>query len=199
MATQRIFVGNTNGERVNVGNAMSTTYTYNPETKVLKVFWKRGEPVVMQNVAEGELIWVNCNGSIPDVKRAKLPRRKADCLAWLLDFPKETRVHSKEEYENLLDRQREECYWWNYQEYACNDERWGITLCNRPDCGGVCHIACFISDAAAENKETVKQILKAWDEIRWMYFPKDFVQGVLRDRFGFSEFDLQEVDSYIGN
>ena len=178
---------------------MSTTYTYNPETKTLKVFWKRGEPVVLRNITESEPIWVNCWGGVPEVKRIKLPRRKADCLAWLLDFSKETRTHSKEEYESLLERQRELYNWWNYQEYTRSDESWSLTLCNRSDCGGVHHIACMITDAAASDKETVKAILSAWSELRWMYFPKEFVKGVLRDRFGFTESDLEEVIPYLGD
>jgi hypothetical protein len=199
MATQKVFIENTNGTRMAVGNSMSTTYTYNPGTKTLKVFWKRGEPVVLQNVTEGEPIWVNCWGGIPELKRVKLPRRKADCLAWLMDFSKETRTHSKEEYENLLERQRESYDWWNYQEYTRSNEGWSLTLCNRSDCGGVHHIACYISDEAAENKDAVKTILKAWSELRWMYYPKEFVKGVLRDRFGFTESDLEEVIPYLGD
>lgn len=198
MATQKIFVKDTNGEAVRVGNSMSTTYVYSAETRTLKVFWK-SESVTMENVIEGELIWVNCWGGVPEVKRVKLPRRKADCLAWLLDFPKAVRTHSEEEYADLLEKQREEYDWWNYREYTRKDDGWALALCNRPDCGGVHHIACMITDTAASDKETVKAILRAWSELRWMYYPKEFVKGVLRDRFGFTGFDLEEVIPYLGD
>ena len=198
MATQKIFVQGTKGERRAVGNSMSTTYSYDVSTMTLRVFWKRGKPVVLEGVTEGEPIWVNCWGGVPEVKRIKLPRRKADCLAWLMDFSKEVRTHSMEEYEDLLGHQRKSYDWWNYQEYSRTDEgKYALTLCNRSDCGGVHHIACFISDEAAEDKSAVKDILKAWSELRWMYYPKAFVSRVLRDRFGFTEKDLEDVDDYI--
>lgn len=198
MATQKIFVSDTHGEKLRVGNSMSAYYTYDAQTKTLKVFWK-SEAVVLQGVSDGEPIWVNCWGGVPEVKRVKLPRRKADCLAWLLDFPKAVRTHSEEEYTNLLERQREEYSWWNYQEYTRTGEGYAITLCNRSDCGGVHHIACMITDAAASDKGTVKAILRAWAELRWMYYPKEFVKGILRDRFGFTESDLEEVIPYLGD
>ena len=199
MATHKIFANDTHGERLVVGNSFSTTYTYDASSQTLKVYWKRNLPVVLENVAEGELIWVSCWGGMPKVKRAKLPRRKADALAWIMDFPKEVRAHSKEEYARLLEKQREEYSWWGYSEYTREGDGWAITLCNRPDCGGVFHIACYISEETAEDKDAVKEILKAWSELRWMYYPKAFVSKVLREKFGFSESDLEEVDEYIGN
>ena len=202
MATHKIFVEDTSGKKKVVGEAISTTYTYDAGTGTLKVFWKSEKPVVLQNIAEGAPIWVNCNGGVPEVRRVKLPRRKADCLAWLFDFSKAVRTHSEEEYKSLLEKQRQgTAYgWWGYEEYTQKKEDlWALTLCNRSDCGGVYHIACFISDKAAENKESVKDMLKAWERLRWMYYPKAFVQSVLRDRFGFSESDLQEVDAYLGD
>ena len=198
MAIQKLFVENTNGTTVRVGSAMSTTYSYEPNTKTLKVFWKSEAPVVLQNVAEGEPILVDCWGGIPEVKRIKLPRRKADNLAWLFDFSKEVRTHSEDEYVNLLERQRELYDWRNYQEYTRRGSGWAITLCNRSDCGGVHHIACYISDEVADEKEEVKAILKAWSELRcWIVYPRAFVHKILVDRFGFSESDLQEIKDYI--
>ena len=201
MATHKLFVQDTNGKKRVIGSAMSTTYTYDADTKTLKVFWKSKKPVVLlQGIVEGTPIWVNCNGGIPEVRKIKLPRRKADCLAWLLDFPKAVRTHSEEKYESLLEKQRQAYGWWGYEEYTQKEKGlWALTLCNRSDCGGVHHIACFISDKAAEDKESVKAILKAWSELRWMYYPKAFVQSVLRDRFGFSETDLEDVDAYLGD
>ena len=57
----------------------------------------------------------------------------------------------------------------------------------------------MITDSAAAEKGTVKAILRAWSELRWMYYPKEFVKGVLRDRFGFTESDLEEVMPYLGD
>ena len=200
MSSHKLFVENTNGKKKVIGNSMSTTYLYDPKRKTLKVFWKYGSVIKLNNVNEGDPIWVGCWGDAPEVRRVRLPRRKADCLAWLLDFPKETRTHSEEEYEDLLRRQRVFYGWWNYEEYTSRERgRWAITLCNRSDCGGVYHVACFISDEAAEDKDSVKNILEAWSRLRWMYFPKTFVCNVLRKHFGFSEADLEEVDECLGN
>ncbi len=198
MTTQKIFIRETNGERIAVGSSMSTTYSYDASTMTLKVFWKRGEPVVLENVAEDEPIWVNCRGGVPEVKRIKLPRREADCLAWLLDFPKAVRAHSKEEYTNLLEIQRGSYGWWGYLGYSRTGNGWAIALSYRPDCGDVHRIACFISDEAATDKGAVKDMLKVWSELRRMYYPKAFVSKVLRNIFGFTENDLEDVDDYIG-
>lgn len=196
MATHKIFAKDTLGMREQVG--MNTTYSYDRNSRTLKVFWKRGEPVTLENVTEGEPIWICCDGKIPKVRRAQLPRRNADCLAWLMDFPKEARAHSREEYENLLEKQREVYSWWNYQEITAHGAGWAVTLCTRQDCGGVYHIAIYISDNAAADKDTVKYILRRWSEIRWMYYPADFVRKVLRERFGFTKADIKEVRKYIG-
>ncbi len=196
---QIIFVKDTKGTPAKVGNSVDTTYLYNPEKRVLKVFWKRGGPVVLENVSEGEPVWVNCWGGIPQIGHAKLPNGKIDCLAWLLGFPKATRVRHRKNYRDLLIRQRYSYRWDHYEEYVRYDNGWSLVLCNRPDCDGVRYVACYISKYAANNKDIVKDIFKAWSELRGLPRPKAFVQATLRERFDFSEADLQDLEGYLGD
>ena len=193
MAKHLVFAKNTEGKRMDVG--MSTSLSFDPVSGTLAVYWKRGEPTVIEGVAEGDPIWISCKGSTPDVRKAKLPRRKASLLAWILGFPKEIRTFSEEEYQNLIGRQRKQNSWWNYQEYTREGRGWALAICNRADCGGIHMLACFVSDEAAADKESVKDILTAWGELRWISFPRPFVERILRERFGLTESDLEGINS----
>lgn len=196
MSNHKIFVKDTYGGVKRVG--ASAAYSYNPKRRTLTISWDYGSSIKLNNVDEGDPIWIGYDSGTPEVRRIKLPRKKADCLAWLLNFPKGVRTHTEEDYKNLLERQRKTYGRKNYEEYACGeDHRWGLTLCNRPDCKGVQPIACFISDEVADDKTLVKSVLKAWGSIKWMHYPKTFVKNTLKKRFGFSDTDLEEVDSYL--
>lgn len=189
MALQKLFLT----EKVHqerVGNSMSTTYCFDPKRETLTIFWK-DQKVCQCKAQLGDAFVVNCNGSEPVVNKLRLPHKNSDLIMWLLSFSKECRTHSQEEFDQLLACQRKEYDWWAYRESEVTGENFRFVLCNRSDCGGVNHIAAFVSDDI--GKKEALEMLKKYSEIRWIYYPESFVQKVLQDRFGISEQEFQEA------
>ncbi len=191
MALQKIFLTKA-AHQEQVGNSMSTTYCFDPKRSVLTLFWK--EEKCFQCTAHlGDAFVVECYGSAPVAKKMKLPHKNADLLMWLCNFSKDCRAHSLEEFERILKVQRQ-CYdWWNYHEFRVEGDKFRFVLCNRSDCGGVYHIAAYVEEGI--DPETVKEALEAYSKIRWIYYPKEFVKKILKDRFGISEEEVK--DSYF--
>ena len=73
MAKHKVFVTDTVGKKVNIDSA--TTYTYDPATKIMKVFW-RNSMTTLKNIREGEPISVRCDGSILVARPILRPQKK---------------------------------------------------------------------------------------------------------------------------
>lgn len=186
MANQRLFVNDPVLEPTRVGNSISTSYTYDGDK--LTVFWKR-ETVEKTGIKPGDGLIISCYGDTPSIKKLGLPHQNADLLMWLCSFNKEARAHSLAEYQKLLEQRRPSFDWWGYSEWEIKGEGYAFTLCNRCDCGGVNHVAAYIDRPV--TRAMVKEVLLKWK--RGVYFPREFVEKVLRNRFGFTEADLTEI------
>jgi len=189
MAEHKIFVEDAKNKRIGA----STTYTYDAKNREFILFWKGKKVQTVENVDEGEPIWVNCNGEGALARRLRLPNRRSSCLMWLLGFAKDLRAHSRDEYEVLYEQQLDENDWWNLQSYTTEGHGYAMSLCNRRDCGGVVYLAAYISDKAAGNRRKVKEILHQWQ----VYYPNAFVKKVLRERFKFTDEDIADVEDCL--
>lgn len=187
MANQKLFIEKTTMEAARVGNSMSTTYTYDGGR--LTLFWRNRKVTERIGVKAGDAFIVRCDGSEPTLSKLKVPHRNDDLLMWLLSFSKEDRAYSAESYQELLAQRREEYDWWGYQDSEYKGDGYAFTLCNRSDCGGVHHIASFVDRKV--DKELVKEVFLKWG--RGIYWPRVFVERILRDRFGFTDCDLEEL------
>lgn len=188
MANQRLFIS-TMAHHEQVGNSMSTTYCYNKQGK-LTLFWKGNKVAEKTGVKPGDAFVVSCNGSEPTLSKLKVPHRNEDLLMWLLSFNRETRSYSEADYHQLLARQRDFHEWWNYRDWTTQGEGYAFTLCNRSDCGGVCHIAAYIDRKV--DKALVKEVLQKWE--RGIYWPRSFVEALLENRFGFTDAELASME-----
>lgn len=175
MANQRLFITEDSQEG-NVGSSMSTTYSFDNGT--LTLFWK-GKTVLVQPAKVGDAYLVKCNGDIPKIMPLALPHGNEEKVMWLCGFNKYCRALSHEKYEEVLAKNRAARYWWNYREYTQSGDGWVVTLCNRPDCGGVHQVVAYIEKGA--SKATLKEFLEGYLRLRWFYFPKPFVQKVLNE------------------
>lgn len=175
MANQRLFITEDSQEG-NVGSSMSTTYSFDNGT--LTLFWK-GKTVLVQPAKVGDAYLVECNGDIPKIMPLALPHGNEEKVMWLCGFNKYCRALSHEKYEEILSKNRVARSWWNYREYTQSGDGWVVTLCNRPDCGGVHQIVAYIEKGA--SKATLKEFLEGYLRLRWLYFPKPFVQKVLNE------------------
>lgn len=93
------------------------------------------------------------------------------------------------DYQQLLQRQRQENSWFGYRDWGISGDDYAFTLCNRSDCGGVNHIAAYVDKKV--TKEVVKEVIQQWE--RGIYWPKGFVENLLRKRFGFTDAELREL------
>lgn len=190
MANQKLFVNNADMFAVKplqVGNSMSTTYTYDGD--VLAIFWKGRKVTERSGVKIGDAFVVSCNGSEPTISKLKVPHRNNDLLMWLLSYERSNRAYSKTNYDQLLAKQRKEYSWWGYHDWGISGKGYAFTLCNRSDCGGVHHIAAYVEGKV--TKKMVKEVIQRWE--RGLYWPKDFVEGLLKKRFGFTDAELKEL------
>lgn len=121
-----------------------------------------------------------------------IPHRNDDLLMWLIGFNKETRAHSESEYEDLLSQRKSEYRWWGYRDWTTADEGFKFSQCNRSDCGGHYNLAAWVQTPM--TKELVKRVLRA---MRGVMFPETFTKKLLRDRFGFTDEDLQGLDTFV--
>lgn len=193
MALQKLFLTET-AHQAQVGNSMSTTYSFDTEREKLTVFW-RGQKVCERKAKMGDAFVVKCFGSEPTVSKMKLPHRNSDLIMWLLSFPKDCRAYSQEEFDQLFFEQRDIYDWSNYREWQVKGEKFEFILCNRPDCGGVHHMEAFVSDDI--TKEDVLEMLRKYKAIRGIYYPESFVKKVLQDRFGISEEEVDEQNIFF--
>lgn len=191
MANQRLFIEKI-AHQEKVGNSMSTTYCYNSKGQ-LTIFWKGEKVAERTGVKIGDAFVISCNGAGPTIDNLKVPYRNNDLLMWLLSFGKEARAYSAEEYTLLLNNRRDEYGWWNYGERGIAGDGYAFTLCNRPDCGGVHHLAAYVDRPV--DKQLVKEVLFSWS--RGVYYPHAFVEKILRDRFGFTDYDLKELADHL--
>ena len=175
MANHKLFITK-NIQEGNVGSSMSTTYSF--DNGILTLFWK-GRTVLTQPAKVGDAYMVRCNGDIPKIIPLALPHSDEEKVMWLCGYNKYCRALSREQYEEVLAKNREARNWWNYREYTRSGDGWVVTLCNRPDFGGVHHVVAYIEKGA--SKATLKEFLYGYLELRWFYFPKEFVQHVLKD------------------
>lgn len=186
MANQRLFIIQ-NVQEGNVGSSMSTRYSFNNGT--LSIFWK-GRTVLTQSAKVGDAYLVECKGDIPKIMPLSLPHGNEEKVMWLCGFNKYCRALSREEYKEVLAKNRAARNWWNYREYTRSGDGWVVTLCNRPDFGGVHHVVAYIEKGA--SKAILKEFLEGYLQLRWFYFPKAFIQKVLED-MGI-ELDYKEDD-----
>lgn len=191
MANQKLFLTKKTHHEL-VGNSMSTSYCFDPKRNCLTVFWK--DEKVFQGIAHlGDVFVVNCYGGKPKVNKLKMPKRKSDILMWLFSFNKEARAHSTDEFNELLAEARHHNDFWNYREYTVNEELYKFVLCSRPDCGGVLHIAAYVSDEI--SKQDIIQMFNDYQKIRFLYYPISFIRNVLKESFGFSEDELDTIQT----
>ena len=188
MALHKLFLEK-KATKKNVGNSMSTTYSFDPKKGVLTLFWK-SRKFYECKAKLGEAFVVNCDGGKPKVHRIKLPQQKEDLLMWLFDFSKECRAHSKKEFELLLERERNRNSWKYYKEFWVQGNKFQFVLCNRSDCNGVYHMAAYV--APDIEKDDVLGAMKMYGEIRGIYYPINFVKKILKSRFGISEEEVLE-------
>ena len=190
MANQRLFISNADAfaeKLIQVGNSMSTTYSYDGDK--LTLFWKGRKITERTGVKYGDAFIVHCDGSEPTISKLKVPHRNNDLLMWLLSFNKDNRAYNGATYQDLLAQQREENDWWGYRDWGIEGKGYAFTLCNRSDCGGVHHIAAFIDRKV--DKALIKEVLQGWE--RGLYWPQDFVERLLKKRFGFTDVELSEI------
>lgn len=175
MAKHMIFIeGKVKNEQV--GTSMSTSYSYDTETMVLTVNWRRQE-VFNTPATLGDAFVVDCRGGIPVVKPLGVPRKKTELLMWLAGFNKACRTNTREGFEELLEYQRHEYNWWNYRDDVCSGNNWAFAICNRSDCGGVHHIAAYVGEDI--ETEDIFEFLKAYVSLRPFYYPDYFVNNTL--------------------
>lgn len=133
MALHKLFL-ESNVENERVGNSMSTTYTFDGNSLV--IYW-RDQEVYKRPAKLGDAYAVGCNGGADiSVSPLRLPNGKEATIMWLCDFPKLNRAFTDNEYQRILEQERQSKHWWGYRERSRSGNGWAFTICNRPDCGG---------------------------------------------------------------
>lgn len=188
MATQRLYLGEVPVKMAQVGNSMSTYYSYWPEKKILEIYWK--ERVVTRcRALPGDAFVVICNGGEPIVNKLGIPYRKVDIIAWLLSYYQQSRAYTLEGYENLMKTRRKSFWWWGYEDWEIRGENYIFALCNRQDCGGVFHIACYVNP-----KITKKEMIELFNHFeRGFYYPSYFVKEILKKRLNFTDAEIAQI------
>ena len=172
-----------------VGNAMSTMYCYNQKGQ-LTIFWKGKKVAERTGVKSGDAFIVSCDGGKPELHKLRVPHRNEDLLMWLLSFGKENRTYSEEKYVQLFSERRCQNYWSMYSDWTIEGPGYAFALCNRPDCGGVIHMAAYV-DRNKVDKAMVREVFLKWE--RGIYWPRDFVENILKERFGFTKTELRTL------
>lgn len=111
MATHRVFLGSS-VEKQNVGNSMSTNYSWNSETRNFTIFWKYEKPVVNIIPSGIKFVQVRCGGGIPSVIPMYPPKGKVAQIGWENRFYAKMRVASKAEID-FIKESKEASYFSN--------------------------------------------------------------------------------------
>jgi len=176
MAIQKLFIENINTEWKKLGNSMNTEYIYNG--KELGIKWK--DKIKKYPAKIGDAFAINCNGTFPKVTPLTPPKRKGEKLLWLASFPKRARVQREEDIESFVESVREHYDWWGYREFRNHEPgKWYLVLCNRPDFGGVHHVAGWVSDDLSNDE--VKEFIERYKKFRGFYFPEWYVEKFIKE------------------
>lgn len=100
MATHRMQLG-ASAEKAQVGNAMSTSYSWDSETREFVIFWKYEKPVTVKIPSGIKYVQVRCGGGIPSVIPMQMPKNKVAQVAWENGFYGGMRIPKKEEIDIL--------------------------------------------------------------------------------------------------
>lgn len=188
MATQRLFLGNSTVEMEQVGNSISTKYSFWPDKKMLEVYWK-GKIVAQFRAFPGQAFVVCCNGGIPEVNEIGIPYRKEDLVAWLLSYFKQARAYSPEGYFKLLKLRRKSFFWYDYSEWQTEGDNYIISLCYRKELKTVYHLACYISPDI-----TKKEIIELFNSYgKGFQYPSAFVKELLKKRLSFTDDEIAQI------
>lgn len=94
MATHRLFLDSTPAGDENIGNSMSTSYSWLPEVRKLWVTWKNESKQF--DVPTGiEFVSVRCDGGFPRVTMMTPPTDPVAYVAWRHKFYKGKRVNDR--------------------------------------------------------------------------------------------------------
>lgn len=186
MGTHRIFLEKAAVEMEKVG--MATRYSFWPETNRLEVYWK-GKMCYQTKAYPGQAFVVCCHGRTPVVNELGIPEKKQDLIPWLLSYFKQSRAYSFREYEHLLEERRKSFDWWGYREWTIEGNHYSFTLCNRQDCSGVYHIACYVDEEVSKS-----ELIDLFNDFgRGFYYPAHFVREILQKKLGFSEKEIKKI------
>jgi len=181
MAIQKLFIENTCDWQP-VGNSMITEYSFDGDS--LSIKWKN--KIEKYPAKIGDAFAVYCFGDFPKVNPLTPPKGRGEKLLWLASFPKHTRVKREKDIEPFLNDKKELYDWWGYREYHNHESgKWHLVLCNRPDCGGVHHVAGWVSDDIT-NKD-VKKFVTRYRKFRGFYYPDWYVSKFLKKHFDITE------------
>ena len=189
MANQKLYLYEATDEITKLGNSMATSYFFDGQE--LTVFWKGRKKSVIAHI--GDVFFIECNGSMPEISKIKLPKNNYKLVLWLCGFYGYNSAIDIDKFKEIVENRRQELHWWGYREYGPEKEEYSLLLCNRSDCGGEYHVAGYIDKNMPLTKEKVIEILNDYYRIRWSYFPERFVKEILQKRFCMDETDLSRI------
>lgn len=82
-----------------VGNAMSTSFTWDADCRRLYVSWKRGRPQIVDVPQGVDRAQVRCSGGEPNVRLMQPPKNPLARVAWEFNFFGSKRVQTRNEIE----------------------------------------------------------------------------------------------------
>lgn len=194
MANQRLFIENAASEQGLVGRSTKTTYNV---TNGHLTIWRRGRQVAERfGVKDGDTFIVPCNrGKRVTVTDFLLPKNNWDALVRLLGFSRKQQTSSLTNYKDArYDLYRTHQFtpgWMEYCTYEIEKRDYSLLFTCKEG---------WVDERVMAYAEPGIQVTTALVfDLLYSYHggidcPKHFFYKVLRERFGFDERDIEDID-----